>query len=110
MLSQAQRVSNTPFALLIRVVELLQAKILAIGQQAEEITGRMSAGNDHDLGNAHVHQRLDRVIDHGQVVHRQQMLVGHARQWQQTRTDSPGQNYSLHQPSKMAFRISLSAD
>src|SRR5213594_1832848 len=49
-------------------VHMLQAEIPTVSQQAEEITGVIAAGDDHDVVNARPHQCLDRIEDHRFVV------------------------------------------
>src|SRR5205807_1637627 len=102
VLSQPQRVGNAAFAFLVGIVHPLQAKIFAVGQQPQEIPGIVAAGDDQNLGYADVHQGLDGVVNHGQVVYRQQMLIGNPRKRQQTRTQPACQNYTLHRASKIS--------
>ena len=95
-LGQPQRIGDAGFSFLIGEAELLQAELLAVLQQAQKIAGVVPAGDDQDVANAGIHQRLQRIEDHGLVIHRQQVLVGDTSQWIQTRADAARQDYALH--------------
>jgi len=53
-----------------------EPELLAIGQQAQEISRILAAGDNQDISNARIHHGLDRVIDHRLFVDGQQVLVG----------------------------------
>src|SRR5690348_17615228 len=78
MLGQTERVRDSAFSFLVRIREVLQAKILAITQQSQKISGAMSAGNQQNVADSCVHESLDRIENHRPVIHRQQMFVGNA--------------------------------
>ena len=96
MLGQRQRVGDAAFAFLIRVVDVLQAELFAVGQQPQKIARIAAAGDDHDVLDPRVHQRLDRVIDHRLVVNRQQMLVGDFGERKQAAAGAAGENDAFH--------------
>ena len=98
MFGQRQSVGDAAFAFLVGVVDVLQAELLAVGQQAQEIAGIPAAGDDQDVLDAGVHQRLDRVVDHRPVVDRQQMLVGDLGEREQAASRSSGQDDTFHRP------------
>ncbi len=95
-LGQPQRVGDAAFALLIGEAELLKPELLAVLQQAQKIAGVVAAGDDQDVANAGVHQDLQRVEDHGFVVHREQVLVGDAGERIKARANTACQDYALH--------------
>ncbi len=96
MFGQRQRVGDAAFAFLVGVVDMLQAELLAVGQQAQKIAGIPAAGHDQDVPDARIHQRLDRVVNHRLVVNRQQMLVGDFGQGKQPAARAAGENDALH--------------
>ena len=49
---------------LVGVEEALDAELVAVGEQPEELPGVGAAGHDHDLGDSGLHERLDAVADH----------------------------------------------
>ena len=61
MLRQRQRVGDTAFALLVGVVDMFQAELLSVGQQAQEVARVSAARHDQDFADPGVHERLDRV-------------------------------------------------
>ena len=60
MFRQRQRIRDAAFALLVGVIQVLQAEFLAVGQQPQKVPRIASAGDDQNLPNARIHQRLDR--------------------------------------------------
>ena len=74
-LRQAQRLGDAARPILVRVQEALDAELLAVAEQAQELAGVGSPRDQHHLRDAALHERLDRVVDHGPVVDRQQVLV-----------------------------------
>ena len=95
MFRQPKRVGDAAFAFLIRVVQMLQRRIFPICQQPQKIAGIASAGDQQDLLDARIHQRLDRIVDHRLVVNRQQMLVRDFGQRKQTAAGTPGERRRL---------------
>ena len=96
MLGQRQRIGDAALAFLVRVVDVLQTEMLAIGQQAQKITRVLAPGHHQDVANPRIHQRLDGVIDHRLVVDRQQVLVGDLGQRKQPASRTPRQYDALH--------------
>ncbi len=95
-LGQTQRVGDAGLAFLVGEAQLPQPELLAVLQQAQEVARVVAAGDDQDVANAGVDQDLQRVKDHGFVVHRQQVLVGDAGQRREARADAACQDYALH--------------
>ena len=56
------------------------AQFSAVSQQWQELAGVISAGDDHDLVDSSLYQRMDWIEDHWLVVDRQQMFVRDASQ------------------------------
>ncbi len=96
MARQTKGFGDAPLALLIGVVQMPQAKVLAVAQEGQKIPGLAPAGDDHDLLNPGVDQGLDRVVDHRFVKNRQEVLVGDLRQRKEARAKSAGQDDALH--------------
>jgi hypothetical protein len=62
------------------------AQVLAVAQQLEEVAGVLAARDNQDVADAGVKQALDGVINHGPVVDRKKVLVGHHGERSQTRS------------------------
>ena len=77
LLGQAQRLGDPAGALLVGVEQKVDAILLAVGQQAEELTRMRAAGDDHHLRDSGDNERLDRVRDHRAIPDGQQVLVGY---------------------------------
>src|SRR5215216_3060748 len=75
VLDEGKRFGDAAFTFLVRVVEMFQAKRFAVSEQAEEFAGGAASGHYHDVGDARIHESLNRVIDHRLVVNREQMFV-----------------------------------
>ena len=88
VLNQRQRGGDSTFAFLVCVVEVLKTKRLSISQQFQKISGRISASDDHDVRNAGIDQRLNRVIDHRLIENRQEMFISDRCQRLQPRSES----------------------
>ena len=99
MFGQRQRVGDAALAFLVGVVDVRQAELFAIRQQAQKIAGILAAGDDQNIADARIHQRLDRVVDHRLVVDRQQMFVGDLGQREQPAACSSGQDDTFHKLS-----------
>jgi hypothetical protein len=56
-------------------MDVLEAELFPIRQEAEKIAGVASSGNDHDVGYPGFDKRLDREVNHRPVVNRQQVLI-----------------------------------
>ena len=95
---QPEGLGDAAGLLLIAVAEPVDAELVAVPQQAQELPGVGSPGHQHDLGDPGVDQRLDAPVDHRPVVDRQQVLVGDPGQRMQPRAGPPGQDDALHGP------------
>ena len=71
-------------------------KCFAVGQQPQKIAGVLPAGDDHDVGDAGIDKRLDRIIDHRLVVNRKQMLVGDFGEGKEPAAGASRENDTLH--------------
>src|SRR5579859_795692 len=74
----------------------VEAEFLAVGEQADEVAGVLTAGDDNDVANARVHQRLDGVKDHRPVINGKQMFVGDARKGIKPRALTAGEHNTFH--------------
>src|ERR1051325_8975314 len=92
VLDQRKRFGDAALAFLVSVVEMFETKRFAVTEQLQEVARGIAAGDDHDVGDAGVHERLNRIIDHRPIVYRQQVFIGHCRQWAQTRSEPACQN------------------
>ncbi len=99
MFREAQRVRDPALSLLVGVIDVLQAELLAITDQFQEIAGIVSSGYDQNVPDPGFDQSFNRVVDHGPVVDGQQVLVRDLGQRIKPRSQSSGKNDTLHWPT-----------
>ena len=68
----------------------------AVPEQALEIGEVRRRGDDQDVPDARQHEGAKRVVDHGLVVDRQQLLGGHERERVQAGSGPAGEDDALH--------------
>lgn len=68
----------------------------AVPEQAPEVGEVRRRGDDQDVPDARQHEGGQRVIDHGLVVDRQQLLGGHERERVQARAGPAGEDDAFH--------------
>ena len=68
----------------------------AIPEQALEVRQVGRRGDDKDVPDARQHEGAERVVDHGLVVDRQQLLGGHECERVQARAGPAGEDDALH--------------
>ena len=98
-----------------RLREAVGARLLGVGQvhavaravpeQALEVGEVRRRGDDQDVPDARQHEGGQRVVDHGLVVDRQQLLGGHERERVQTRARPAGKDDAFHESA--SFRMAL---
>ena len=86
--------------------EAVRARLLGVGQvdavaravpeQALEVGEVRRRGDDQDIPDARQHEGGQRVVDHGLVVDRQQLLGGHERERVQARAGPAGEDDAFH--------------
>ena len=86
--------------------EAVRARLLGVGQvhavaravpeQALEVGEVGRRGDDQDVADARQHEGGQRVVDHGLVVDRQQLLGGHERERVQARAGPAGEDDAFH--------------
>ena len=82
-------------ARLLRVGEV-HAVARAVPEQALEVGQVGRGGDDQDVPDARQHEGGQRVVDHGLVVDRQQLLGGHERERVQARAGPAGEDDAFH--------------
>lgn len=68
----------------------------AVPEQALEVGEVRRRGDDQDVADARQHEGAKRVVDHGLVVDRQQLLGGHERERVQARAGPAGEDDAFH--------------
>ena len=68
----------------------------AVPEQALEVGQVGRGGDDQDIPNARQHEGAKRVVDHGLVVDRQQLLAGDERERVQARAGTAGEDDAFH--------------
>lgn len=86
--------------------EAVGARLLGVGQvhavaravpeQALEVGEVRRRGNDQDVPDSRQHEGAERIVDHGLVVDRQQLLGGHERERVQARAGPAGEDDAFH--------------
>lgn len=72
------------------------AEVGAVAQQALEVGQVRRRRDDEDVADARHHEDRKRVVDHGLVVDRQQLLAGHERERVQARARAAGEDDAFH--------------
>ena len=80
---------------LLRVGEV-HAVARTVPEQALEVGQVGRRGDDQDVADARQHEGGQRVVDHGLVVDRQQLLGGHERERVQARAGPAGEDDAFH--------------
>ena len=103
-LGQPERVRDAAGLLLVAVEELVDAVLVAVTEQPEELARVRAARDEHQLGTPGADERLDRVGHHRPVVDRQQVLVRDPRQRMEARAAAAGEDYALHSRANVPSR------
>ena len=95
LLADGERLGQAVRAGLLGVGER-DAVARAVPEQPLEVGQVGRGGDDQDVADARQHERGERVVDHGLVVDRQQLLAGHERERVQARARPAGEYDALH--------------
>lgn len=95
LLADGERLGQAVRARLLGVGEV-HAEARAVAQQALEVGQVGRRGDDQDVLDARQHERGQRVVDHGLVVDRQQLLGGHESERVQSRAGPAGEDDAFH--------------
>ena len=104
LLADGERLRQAVGARLLGVGEV-HAVARAVPEQALEVGQVGRRGDDQDVPDARQHEGGQRVVDHGLVVDRQQLLGGHERERVQTRAGPAGEDDAFHKLA--SFRMTL---
>ena len=94
---EAQGLGDAARPLLVAVGQPVDPELVAVAQQAQELAGVGTPGDQHDLGDPCADQCLDGPLDHRPVVDRQQVLVGDPGQRVEPGARASGQQDALHE-------------
>ena len=95
LLADGERLGQAVGARLLGVGEV-HAVTGAVPEQALEVGEVRRRGDDQDVPDARQHEGGQRVVDHGLVVDRQQLLGGHERERVQARAGPAGEDDAFH--------------
>lgn len=95
VLADGERLRQAVGALLLCIGEV-DAVARAVPEQALEVGEVRRRGDDKDVPDARQHEGAERVVDHGLVVDRQQLLGGHERERVQARAGPAGEDDAFH--------------
>ena len=79
----------------------------AVAEEALEVGQVGRRGDDQDVPDARQHEGAKRVVDHGLVVDRQQLLGGHERERVQAGAGPAGENDAFHNELSSAIEIEI---
>src|SRR2546425_11601930 len=96
MFDERESLRYSAFALLIGVIEMLEAESLAVSKQFQEITSGIATRNDHDVCDSGIHQCLNWVVDHRLIVNGKQMFVCYGSERTQSRTQATSEYNTFH--------------
>lgn len=94
-LADGERLGQAVRARLLGVGEV-HSVARAVPEQALEVRQVRRRGDDQDVPDARQHEGGQRVVDHGLVVDRQQLLGGHERERVQARAGPAGEDDAFH--------------
>lgn len=95
VLADGERLRQAVRRGLLGIVEV-HAVARAVPEQALEVGEVGRRGDDQDVPDARQHEGGQRVVDHGLVVDRKQLLGGHERERVQTRAGPAGEDDAFH--------------
>ena len=95
VLADGERLGQAVGARLLGVGQV-HAVARAVPEQALEVGEVRRGGDDQDVPDARQHEGGQRVVDHGLVVDRQQLLGGHERERVQARAGTAGEDDAFH--------------
>ena len=95
VLADGERLGQAVGARLLGVGQV-HAVARAVPEQALEVGEVRRRGDDQDVPDARQHEGGQRVVDHGLVVDRQQLLGGHERERVQARAGTAGEDDAFH--------------
>ena len=95
LLADGERLRQAVRAGLLRVGQV-HAVARAVPEQALEVGEVRRRGDDQDVPDARQHEGGQRVVDHGLVVDRQQLLGGHERERVQAGAGPAGEDDAFH--------------
>lgn len=95
VLADGERLRQAIGARLLGVGEV-HAVARAVPEQALEVGQIRRRGDDQDVPDARQHEGAKRVVDHGLVVDREQLLGGHERERVQARAGPAGEDDAFH--------------
>src|SRR5213593_2663042 len=86
---------------------MLEPEFLPVAEQLEKVAGAVPASDQEDFTDPGIDQRLDRIVDHGPVIHREQVLIRHFGQRMQAGPEPACQHDAFH-PSTPCVTLALS--
>src|SRR5439155_7086080 len=95
-LREAERLRDAARLLLVGIEEPVDAMLMPVAEQAEELPRMSAACDQHQLVDPGIDECLDREVDHRPIVNRQQMLVGNPRERVEPGAGAAGENDALH--------------
>ena len=103
VLREPERLGDAAGLLLVAVREQVEAVLAAVSEQAEELAGMRPTGDEHQLDDPRLDERLDGVRDHRPVEERQQVLVRDPRERMEARARAACEDDALHAGDANAY-------
>ena len=95
-LREPERLGDAAGILLVGVEKAVDAPLVAVAQQPQELTRVGAARDDHHLADPGLDERLDRVVDHRAIEDGQQVLVRDAGERVEPAAGPTGEDHALH--------------
>ena len=96
-LCEGQRCGDAAFPFLVCVIDVIESELLAVAEQAKEISGIIPAGDDQDVPDPRIDHQFDGIINHRLVVDGQQVFVRDLRQRIQPCSQPARQDDAFHE-------------
>ena len=100
ILSDQKRLRQTVRMRLHRVGQP-DAELAAVAEQTLKARRIVRRGDDENVPDARKHERRERVVDHGLVIHGQQLLGRDPRERIQPRAGTPGEDDAFHRAASL---------
>ena len=79
---------------------MLKPEFLPVAEELEKVAGAVPTRDQEDFTDPGIDQRLDRIVDHGPVIHREQVLIRHFGQRMQAGPEPACQHDTFHHASQ----------
>ncbi len=93
---QAKGLGYTALSCLVCIVDSREPKVFTIADESKEVSCEFAARQDNDIVDSGFDEHLDRVVNHGSIVDREEMLVRDSCKRLEPCTQSAGKDNAFH--------------